>query len=100
MDIAIILAVLFAVLGIIFLCGKGSFLIAGYNTASDEEKAKYDEKRLHLCFSIFCFALSITIGIMAYIDTESFALSVGMPIILGLIFLLVVFTSTYCKKNE
>lgn len=99
MDIAIILAVLFAVLGIIFLCGKGSFLIAGYNTASDEEKAKYDEKRLHLCFSIFCFALSITIGIMAYIDTESFALSVGLPMILGLIFLLVVFTGTYCKKN-
>ena len=29
-----------------FLSGHGAFLIGGYNTASDEEKGKYDEKRL------------------------------------------------------
>ena len=37
---------LFAVLGIIFAMGKGANLIAGYNTSSPEEKAKYDEKKL------------------------------------------------------
>jgi len=26
--------------------GKGSFLLAGYNTASKKEKSKYNEKRL------------------------------------------------------
>ena len=37
---------LFLVLGIVFLKGKGAFLIAGYNTASPEEKARIDEKKL------------------------------------------------------
>jgi preprotein translocase subunit SecG len=34
------------ILGIIFLNGKGAFLIAGYNAASSAEKRKYDEKAL------------------------------------------------------
>jgi drug/metabolite transporter (DMT)-like permease len=33
-------------LGIVLLSGKGSFLIAGYNTASKAEKEKIDEKKL------------------------------------------------------
>ena len=37
---------LFVILGIVFLCGKGSFLIAGYNTMSPQEKATWDEKAL------------------------------------------------------
>lgn len=37
---------LFLVLSLLFLSGHGAFLIGGYNTASDEEKGKYDEKRL------------------------------------------------------
>ena len=36
----------FAVLGIVFSLGKGAFLIAGYNTASQAEKNKTDEKAL------------------------------------------------------
>lgn len=39
-----ILISLFIVLGIIFSCGKGAFLIAGYNTASKEEKSHLNEK--------------------------------------------------------
>ena len=37
---------LFAVMGILLLCGKGAFLIAGYNTMSETEKNAIDEKRL------------------------------------------------------
>lgn len=40
------MALLFAVLGIILWNGKGSWLIAGYNTSSKTEKSKYDEKAL------------------------------------------------------
>ena len=46
----IIVYSVFAVPGLIFaaflLCGKGADLIAGYNTASPEERAKWDEKAL------------------------------------------------------
>lgn len=38
--------VLFFVAALFMLKGKGSFLIAGYNSMSKEEKARYDEKAL------------------------------------------------------
>lgn len=34
------------IIGIVLCCGKGADLIAGYNTASPEERARYDEKAL------------------------------------------------------
>ena len=40
------LIALFLVLGVLLWNGKGAFLIAGYNTSSKEEKAKYNEKAL------------------------------------------------------
>lgn len=48
----------FIVLGILFSCGKGSFLIAGYNTASKAERAKYDEKALCRAMGWMMFALA------------------------------------------
>ena len=46
MVIAYIIAALLVIMGIIVLLGKGDNLIAGYNTASPEEKAKINIKRL------------------------------------------------------
>lgn len=46
MVVLIIVAALLLIIGIIILIGKGDNLIAGYNTASKEERAKYDIKRL------------------------------------------------------
>lgn len=39
-----IIFAVFAVMGVLLWTGKGGWLIAGYNTASAEEKKKYDEK--------------------------------------------------------
>lgn len=49
---------LFIVLGIIFSCGKGAFLIAGYNTSSKEEKSRTDEKLLLRFMGKFMFLLA------------------------------------------
>lgn len=49
---------LFIVLGIIFFSGKGSALIAGYNTASPAERAKYNEKALCKAMGWLMFALA------------------------------------------
>lgn len=38
------IAVFMGILTVVLLMGKGSFLIAGYNTSSKEEKQEYDEK--------------------------------------------------------
>ena len=54
----LIITALFVVLGIIFASGKGAYLIAGYNTASQEEKAKTDENKLLKAMSVFMFVLA------------------------------------------
>ena len=67
MIIEIIVIVFLILLGIILSLGKGSFLIAGYNTASKEEKEKINEKALckfmgkamfGIAFSVFLWMLS------------------------------------------
>lgn len=50
--------VLLLILGVIFLKGKGAFLIAGYNTASKAEKEKIDEKKLCRYMGRLMFALA------------------------------------------
>ena len=49
---------LFIVLGIIFASGRGTGLIAGYNTAPERKKAKTDEKKLCKAMSVIMFALA------------------------------------------
>lgn len=46
MIVLIIVATILLIMGIIILIGKGDNLIAGYNTASKEEKSQYNIKRL------------------------------------------------------
>ena len=59
---AIIFAALFLVLAVVFLMGKGDKLIAGYNTASEEERQEVNISRLRIIMAIvsvigalFCF---------------------------------------------
>ena len=55
----LLVTALFLVLGVVFSCGKGTSLIAGYNTASPEEKAKYDEKKLCKAMSRLMLVLAL-----------------------------------------
>lgn len=58
----------FLVLGIVFSRGKGTSLIAGYNTASPAEKAKYDEKKLCKAMSRLMFVLALCWLVIALSD--------------------------------
>ncbi|MBD5117703.1 MAG: DUF3784 domain-containing protein [Clostridiales bacterium] len=49
---------LFIVLGFVFLCGKGAFLIAGYNPLSSKEEDKVDEAKLTKFMGKLMFALA------------------------------------------
>ena len=66
---SIVFSILFIVLAIILLMGKGDMLIAGYNTASEEERNKIDIKRLRIVMvilmvitAVFCAILPLLIG--------------------------------------
>ena len=63
---------LFFILSIVFLQGKGAILIAGYNTMSAEEKAKYDE--VALCKATGKMMLGITFSMTLIFMGEFFQL--------------------------
>ena len=46
MIVLIVIAAILVIMGVVILIGKGDNLIAGYNTASEEERAQYNVKRL------------------------------------------------------
>ena len=60
----ILLAVLL-LLGIVFALGKGSFLIAGYNTMSEQEKAQYDERKILKGMSAMMFSCAACMALAA-----------------------------------
>lgn len=59
------MVVLFVVLSGVLLSGKGGFLIAGYNTASKAEQAKYDEKKLCRVSGACMAVITVLLIIMA-----------------------------------
>jgi len=52
-----VIGLLLVIMGVFMLFGRGSFLIAGFNTMSEEEKNKYD--RTALCKLVGKIILSI-----------------------------------------
>ena len=54
-----IFVILLGILSIVLLSGHGSWLIAGYNTASKEEKAKYNGPRVWAFLKICCRQCSL-----------------------------------------
>jgi len=70
MALQIFLIVLFAILSIILLMGKGSFLIAGYNTSSAEKKSKYDEKKLCRVMGSGLLVITIIMAISTFYNHE------------------------------
>ena len=76
-----ILAGLMFVLSIILLSGRGSWLIAGYNTMSKEQQNKYDRKKLTRATGMMLIIASIAI------------LALGFSLINTIVFLIIVFAS-------
>jgi len=70
-DIVILVLLCFmGILSVILLSGRGSFLIAGYNTSSKEEKAQYNEKRLCRVVGGGLAVITLIMGIFYYYNFE------------------------------
>jgi len=95
----IILAALLVGMGILMLIGKGDNLIAGYNTASKEERAKYDIKKLRLLIGGFLILLAPSLFIIA--DEPSMAGTLAFAcIVIVLSFVVVILCNTWAKKKS
>jgi len=86
--IHLIITASFLLLGLLFSRGKGAGLIAGYNTASPSEKAKYDEKKLCKGMAKLMFALAVCWLVIA--SSEIFKTLALLWIGLALFFVVVI----------
>lgn len=62
-----IMALLFLMVGIFLFKGKAAWLIAGYNSLSEEEKKKYDKKTICRTAGFICFVCFVTLCVITYI---------------------------------
>ena len=92
----ILVAVLLLVMGIVILLGKGDNLIAGYNTASEQEKAKYNIKRLRGLLGGFLIILAPMLFLMLNETVEALGAFMGITIVLCII--VVILANTWTKK--
>jgi small neutral amino acid transporter SnatA (MarC family) len=99
MIVSIVLAILFLVLAIVLLMGKGDMLIAGYNTASEEERAKVDIKRLRIVMAILMVITAAFCAILPLIGDNKDSLLVATAIFIAITVVGVIFANTWTKKK-
>ncbi len=96
-----IVFVIFAVLSIVLLSGHGSWVISGYNTASNEEKEKYDEKKLCRTMGIGMSIISILILIMGLFESvlPAFFVYIAVGIIVVDVVVIIILGNTLCRQE-
>lgn len=96
---AIIFSLFFIFLAIVFYLGKGDKLIAGYNTASEEERKKVNIQRLRIlmsCISVITAAFCVSLPIVGNnIQAQLGAVAVFMAVII----FVVILANTWAKKK-
>lgn len=94
-EIPVIAGVL-VVLAIVILLGKGDWLIAGYNTASKEQKDKYIMPRLRglLAAILVCAAIFVLLLLFAPALTTILTIGFVAIVVVGL-----VLANTWAKKK-
>ena len=93
-------AVLCTALAVTFLSGRGSWLIAGYNTSSKKEKEKYDEKKLCRVMGWGMAVIAILTLIMAagcQVLPAAFSDLYGAVVLIDCL-VMIVLGNTICKK--
>ena len=99
MIVLIILATIMLIMGIIILIGKGDNLIAGYNTASKEERSQYNIKRLRGLIGGFLLLLAPTMVLL--LSEESIVAGFSfIALTFVLCIILVILANTWAKKKK
>ena len=91
----------FVLLSIVLLTGHGANLITGYNTSSEEEKNKYDEKKLCRVTGAGVAVISVLIFIMAKWNSvlPSSFIFVFIAVTLVVCAVMIILLNTICKKK-
>ncbi|WP_462419834.1 DUF3784 domain-containing protein [Salinicoccus sp. Marseille-QA3877] len=93
MIVMIFVISIFIVLGIFLVNGKGSFLIAGYNTMSAKEKEKYDKTELSKFMGkmMFVLAFSMILWVLSEVYGIDWLFVAGLILFIFITFFMVVY---------
>ena len=90
-----LLSAFFLVLALVVYFGKGDNLIAGYNTASEKERAQYNIKRLRLIIALLLLLSAVFVIVLLYFPYISI---IATPIFVVVTLVGVVLANTWAKK--
>ena len=96
---SIIFSILFIVLAIILLMGKGDMLIAGYNTASEEERNKVDIKRLRIVMAILMVITAVFCAILPLIGNNKTSQLAAAGIFIAITIVGIIVANNWAKKK-
>lgn len=95
-----VVGIILAILSIVLLTGHGANLIAGYNTASKEEKDKYNAKKLCRVVGTGMTLITVLVfitGLFENVLPATFATIALIFVIVDCV-VMIVLTNTVCKK--
>jgi len=98
MIVIIIIAAVLVIMGVLILIGKGDNLIAGYNIASEEEKAQYNVKRLRGLIGGLLMVLAPMMLLLDGEDTMAATWSF-VALVFVLCIVVVILANTWAKKK-
>ncbi len=93
-----IIAVLTALMGIVYLRGKGDGFIAGYNTASPEQKRRVIIERLRLLVAIFHFGIA-ALFFLFFLKNSDLAATIFFSSLTVLAIVVIVLANTWAKRR-
>lgn len=104
MDTALIfilsaISLIMIILAIVILTGKGDGLIAGYNTAREEERNRFNTKRLRAVTAAMILFTLAFVWLVALIDSPVVIFLVCLPVLFGFYIVCIVITDKWCKKK-
>ena len=90
------IVLLFVALGILFSTGKGSMLIAGFNTMKTEEKEKYNKTALckFMGKSMFALSFCVALWILSDILGMIWILCTGLALFFAIIIFILIYANT------
>ena len=98
MTAPILTTILFIPLTLLILSGHGDNLIAGYNTATKEEREQFNMKRLRMVIGGILFLTIIAFWIPVLIGNQKFIIPMTIALI-PICFIGIILANTWAKKK-
>ena len=97
--IIFVFAIAFIVLAVIFLMGKGDMLIAGYNTASEEERKEVNIHRLRILMAIVSVITAGFCVLLAFIGEDKSNVLAATFFFVLITIVIVIIANTWAKNK-